>query len=42
MVKYIKIMLSEESMKKQIAIVTGASGGIGKEFEKELLKEELG
>lgn len=28
-------------MKKQIAIVTGASGGIGKEFVKELLKEEL-
>lgn len=28
-------------MKKQIAIVSGASSGIGKEFVKELLKEEL-
>ncbi len=28
-------------MKKHIAIVTGASGGIGTEFVKELLKEEL-
>lgn len=28
-------------MKKKIAIVTGASGGIGKEFTKLLLKEEI-
>lgn len=28
-------------MKKTIAIITGASGGIGSEFVKEMLKENL-